>query len=79
MGWIHSGQTPSLFLSALSSPGQQVTGQGGTGSWSYERNAWALFIPSVRNSLGWGALGWPSTSRMGRECWDEQDTEPAPT
>lgn len=28
--------------------------------------------------IGLGALGWPSTSWMGRERWDEQDTEPAP-
>lgn len=38
---------------------------GGTGSQSYEGNAWALFIPPVRNSLGLGALGWPSSSGMG--------------
>lgn len=76
IGWIRSGQTPSLFLCAPLGSRGQARGDTGTPpvlheSQSYGGNAWALFIPSVRNSLGFGSTGlaqhpWDGNTGMSR-------------
>lgn len=76
MGWIRSGQTPSLFICAPLGSRGQARGDTGTPpvlheSQSYGGNAWALFIPSMRNSLGFGSTGltqhpWDGNTGMSR-------------